>query len=91
VKATYVNYLTYYLQSIYALQYATEVATGIAQKIVPLTILRKMLVPLPPLVEQKRIVAKIDQLMQLCDSLDKHIKDSTEKKSAILNAVLAGV
>jgi len=26
--------------------------------------------PLPPLPEQKRIVAKIDQLMALCDSLE---------------------
>jgi type I restriction enzyme S subunit len=50
-----------------------------------------LLVPVPPLTEQKRIVAKVDQLMQLCDSLGQHIKDSTEKKSAILNSVLAGV
>lgn len=47
--------------------------------------------PLPPLAEQKRIVAKIDQLMELCNSLEQGIKDSTEKRSRVLGAVLARV
>ncbi|KJS18374.1 MAG: hypothetical protein VR69_00645 [Peptococcaceae bacterium BRH_c4b] len=49
------------------------------------------LVPLPPLAEQKRIVAKINQLMELCNSLEQQLKYSTEKQTAILNAVLAKV
>jgi len=49
------------------------------------------LIPLPPLAEQKRIVAKVDKLMALCDSLDKQIVSETEKKTAILNAVLSMV
>jgi type I restriction enzyme S subunit len=47
--------------------------------------------PIPPITEQKRIVAKIDQLMELCNSLGQQIKDSTEKQTAILNAVFARV
>jgi type I restriction enzyme S subunit len=46
-------------------------------------------VPLPPLAEQKRIVAKIDQLMELCNVLGQQIKDSTNKQTAILDSVLA--
>lgn len=65
--------------------------TGVAITRVTLKILNEAIVPLPPLAEQQRIVAKIDQLMALCDALEKQIGAATEKKTAILNAVLAGV
>ena len=52
-------------------------------------ILNKMPVPLPPLTEQHRIVAKIDQLMALCDELEKQIDTATRKQTALLNAVMA--
>ncbi|MDP3279468.1 MAG: restriction endonuclease subunit S, partial [Nitrosomonas sp.] len=48
-------------------------------------------VPLPPLPEQHRIVAKIDQLMTLCDTLDQQIAAATNKQTELLNAVMAEV
>lgn len=45
------------------------VATGTAQKTVGLKSLRSMLVPLPPIAEQKRIVAKLEEILPLCDRL----------------------
>ena len=48
-------------------------------------------IPLPPLAEQKRIVAKIDQLVSLCNSLEQDLKNSSDKQTAILNAVLAKI
>jgi type I restriction enzyme S subunit len=54
-------------------------------------ILNKMPVVLPPLAEQHRIVAKIDQLMTLCDELEKEIDAATGKQTALLNAVMARV
>ena len=45
------------------------VATGTAQKTVGLKSLRSMLVPLPPIAEQKRIVAKLEEFLPLCDRL----------------------
>lgn len=47
--------------------------------------------PLPPLAEQKRIVAKVDEMMALCDKLDKQIDERTAKESALLEAVAARV
>lgn len=38
-----------------------------------LTDVTEMLVPLPPLSEQRRIVAKVDELMALCDSLKERL------------------
>lgn len=47
--------------------------------------------PLPPLAEQQRIVAKIDQLMSLCDNLEQQIDASQAKQSELLAAVMSGV
>jgi type I restriction enzyme S subunit len=47
-------------------------------------------VPLPPFPEQQRIVIKIDQLMTLCDTLEKQIEVAINKQSEMLNAVMAG-
>ena len=35
--------------------------------------MNKVIIPLPPLEEQKRIVAKLDELMKLCDELEEQI------------------
>jgi len=49
------------------------------------------LLPVPPLPEQHRIVAKIDQLMYLCDSLNRQVDAATGKQTELLNAMIAGV
>lgn len=87
--STPVEYLSWILKSESSLSYATTIATGIAQKTVPLTGLRTMPVPLPPLAEQHRIVAKIDQLMSMCDTLEQQIDSVKETQSAMLNAMMA--
>lgn len=54
-------------------------------------VLNEKLFPVPPLNEQKCIVAKIDELIALCDKLDQYLQDSSDKQERILNAVLAKV
>jgi type I restriction enzyme, S subunit len=43
---------------------------------------------LPPLSEQKRIVAKLDELMQYCDALEASIKASQQQNELLLQQVL---
>ncbi|MBN2791449.1 MAG: restriction endonuclease subunit S [Desulfuromonadales bacterium] len=54
-------------------------------------ILNNMPVLLPSLPEQHRIVARIDQLMSLCDTLDQQIDAATGKQTELLSAVMAGM
>ncbi|MBN1070761.1 restriction endonuclease subunit S [Clostridium botulinum] len=42
---------------------------------VGVAVLKQMLIPVPPLSEQKRIVEKVDSLMALCDELEKIIQE----------------
>ena len=55
-------------------------SSGAVQSFVSLGFLRNYLFPLPPLSEQKRIVAKIDQLMELCNTLGQQINDSDKEE-----------
>ena len=41
------------------------------------------LFPLPPIAEQKRIVAKVDQLMALCDELESKQQEYNEKRLSV--------
>lgn len=54
--------------------------TGTAgQQRVPLDYFAAAPLPLPPIAEQKRIVAKVDQLMALCDELE--VKQATQREN----------
>jgi type I restriction enzyme S subunit len=84
-----VKFLARAMESRFVFDQATACATGIAQKTVPLSGLRKLLIPLPPLAEQHRIVAKVDALMALCDRLEASLTATAATRRSLLDALLA--
>jgi type I restriction enzyme S subunit len=50
--------------------------------------IRKIEIPLPPLAEQHRIVAKVDELMALCDQLEQQLSQAEQSRRGLLEAVL---
>ena len=50
--------------------------------------IRTLQIPLPPLAEQHRIVAKVDELMALCDHLEKQLTTTQSESRRLLDAVL---
>ena len=61
------EFIMYYLQSPHGFDQLTKYLKSTAQPSISITALREVIVPLPPLEEQKRIVAKIEKLMPLVD------------------------
>jgi type I restriction enzyme, S subunit len=55
---------------------------------IPTEVLSSFLVPIPPLAEQRRIVAKVDQLMALVDELERQQDESREKATKLLDAIV---
>lgn len=49
---------------------------------------RDFLIPLPPLAEQHRIVAKVDALMALCDRLEAALTTADTTRARLLEALL---
>ena len=52
--------------------------------------IRAFMVPLPPLSEQDRIVAKVELLLALCDALAGEVVVAEEVRGWLLQAVLNG-
>jgi type I restriction enzyme S subunit len=50
--------------------------------------LRSVPIPLPPLAEQHRIVAKVDELMVFCDQLEQQLSHAEQSRRGLLEALL---
>ncbi len=62
-----------------------------AQPVISGSKIYPILIPLPPLAEQHRIVAKIEQLMTLCNELEKQIDAAESKQTNLLNSMMTKV
>ena len=66
-----------------------EFAPSTAQKNINLGILSEVLIPLPPLAEQRRIVAKVDELLVLCDQLEANLAVVDDRCGKLIDVMLA--
>ena len=55
---------------------------------VNMSIVRGYPIPLPPLAEQVRIVAKVDELMALCDELEASLATGNENRGQMIDTLL---
>jgi type I restriction enzyme S subunit len=85
------RYLQYVLNSPFCRAQFDNIKVGGATHTNKLNLknLRSVRIPLPPLAEQKRIVAKVDELMALCDRLEEQQQERETRHAALARASLA--
>lgn len=62
--------------------------TSAGQKTVNQTHVASLRIPLPPIAEQRRIVAKVDELMRVCDELERSLNAIDTSRVRLLEAEL---
>lgn len=88
-KIPSVRYFEYFLRT--AKENLEKFAPATAQKNINLGILEQVWIPIPPLAEQRRIVAKVDQLMALVDALEQQLAASRSTAANLLSALVAEI
>jgi type I restriction enzyme S subunit len=83
------QYFEYFMRT--AKSHLQDFAPSTAQKNINISILQEVLIPLPPLAEQKRIVAKVNQLMSLCDELEAKLRQAEAHSDKLMNAAVKHV
>jgi len=68
-----------------------EKSTGSATPIINRGKWEELLIPIAPLAEQHRIVAKVDELMALCDQLEQQTEQSLAAHQTLVEVVLAAL
>lgn len=82
------EYLVNVLNSEFALARAVDLHRGDTRGRITLSHLRDTPIPVPPLAEQKRIVAKVDQLMAFCDELESRQAKKRETGARLTKSAL---
>jgi len=80
------KYIYYYLKA--RESYVKSFQGGTSTKTITKDAVKGLILALPPLEEQKRIVDKIDHVMALCDELELNIEQSKLESDKLIKAVL---
>jgi len=65
-----------------------DTQTGAGREGLPKNRMDKMLIPFPPILEQKEIVKKVDKLFAICDELETQITSNQSNVKDLMQAVL---
>ena len=89
-KDVFSYYINLVNNSSYSREYYAEVAGGTSSsmKNVSRSQVRALKIALPPLAEQHRIVAKVDELMAICDQLKAKLQQSQETQVQLTDALV---
>ena len=87
-KCIYSCFLVILLGSPYVREYLNGSAVGATMQNLNQSILLNLVIGLPPLAEQQRIVAKVDKLMRLCDRLERSVETEDHKRTLLVEALL---
>ncbi|MDR2155338.1 MAG: hypothetical protein LBE78_09990 [Burkholderiaceae bacterium] len=90
-KGINARYLRWYLKSPYFIAYASGSTYGMNLPRMSTDSAREALFPFPPQNEQSRIVAKVDELMALCDKLEAQQKSRRQLQTALRESTLQAV
>jgi type I restriction enzyme S subunit len=82
------HYLRLLINSPFVKQQSAANTQGIGNKNLVLRLINLFTIPIPPIAEQERIVAKVNQLMALCDKLDQQLRTAETESGRLLEAVL---
>jgi type I restriction enzyme S subunit len=84
-----IKYIYLLIKGDYFLKLGKSKMTGSAgQKRIPTDFVKNLLIPLPPLTEQQRIVEKVDELMSYTNQLEQKLNQSKELTSKLNEAIL---
>lgn len=83
------RFLTIFLASRSVQRMIDEIQVGATRQALTKGMIEQFEIPLPPLDEQRRIVAKVDELMALCDRLEAQQQEWQTQHAALARASLA--
>jgi type I restriction enzyme S subunit len=81
-------FLLHFFNSETCLEYMFDKQVDNARPNLSMGNISKFLIPIPPLVEQHRIVAKVDELMALCDQLKSRLTEANQLQQKLADVMV---
>lgn len=80
------EYIFYFLEGEY--EHTRTMGSGNNQQALNKSRVQSMFFPLPPLAEQRRIVAEVERLLSVCDNMEATIAESLQKAEVLRQSIL---